>query len=140
MTVFFDAFTSGPDIADRMDALRAVMLPTAVVVRTCGATPAVYDVDGFIAPRLALLTGGTLAGFREWATSGRTEVVGDIAHHWSTYAKEWTQDGELHTGRGVKTLQCVRTDDGWRISAAAWDDERDGLSFPDPATVDAVLQ
>ena len=55
--VFFAAFASGPDITDRMDALRAVLLPEAVIVRTCGMTPAVYDVDGFLAPRLALLTG-----------------------------------------------------------------------------------
>jgi hypothetical protein len=30
----------------------------------------------------------------------------------------------------VKTLQFVRTGAGWRISAAAWDDERDGLTVP----------
>lgn len=128
--VFFDAFTSGPDIADRMDALRAILLPAAVVVRTCGMTPAVYDVEGFIAPRWALLTGGTLSDFREWETSGRTEIFGDIAHHWGSYAKQWTQDGQVLTGRGMKTLQFVRTDDGWRISAAAWDDEREGLTLP----------
>jgi hypothetical protein len=27
----------------------------------------------------------------------------------------------------MKTLQFVRPAAGWRISAAAWDDERDGL-------------
>ena len=27
----------------------------------------------------------------------------------------------------MKTLQFVRTPAGWRISAVAWDDERDGL-------------
>lgn len=136
--VFFAAFTSGPDLAQRMDALRAAMLPSAVVVRTCGQTPAVYDVEGFLAPRYALLSGGSLTDFREWPTSGRTEVAGDVAHHWCTYAKQWWQDGEQNTGRGVKSVQCVRTDDGWRISAAAWDDERDGLPMSD--TVETVLR
>jgi hypothetical protein len=124
---FFAAFTSGPDLADRMEALRALFLPEAVIVKTCGGEPTVYGVDSFLAPRQALLTGGTLLDFSEWELAGRTEVFGDIAQHFCSYAKQWTQDGTPFTGRGMKTLQCVRTSAGWRISAAAWDDERDGL-------------
>lgn len=124
---FFAAFRSAPDIAARLDELRRVFLPGAVVVRTCGLVPAVYDVDGFIAPRRALLTGGTLVDFREWEVHGRTEVFGDIAQHFCSYAKSWVQDGTSFTGRGMKSLQLVRTADGWRISAVAWDDERPGL-------------
>jgi hypothetical protein len=124
---FFAAFTSGPDSATRLDALRGVFLPEAVIVRTCGLAPAVYGVDSFIAPRQALLTGGTLADFREWEVHGRTEVFGDIAQHFCSYAKSWVQDGTPFSGRGMKTMQLVRTAEGWRISAVAWDDERDGL-------------
>jgi hypothetical protein len=123
VTTFFAAFTSGPGLDERMDALRAALLPAAVIVKTCGALTA-YDVDGFLEPRRALLTGGTLTGFREWPTSGQTQVYGDIAHHFCAYAKEGVQDGVPFTGRGMKTLQFVRTPEGWRISAAAWDDER----------------
>lgn len=125
--MFFAAFTSGDDCAARLDALRDVFLPRALIVRTCGGEPTVYDVDGFITPRQALLTGGTLVGFREWELHGRTEVFGDIAQHFCAYAKEWTQDGAPFTGRGMKTLQLVRTGAGWRISAVAWDDERAGV-------------
>ncbi|HEY9351989.1 MAG TPA: DUF4440 domain-containing protein, partial [Nocardioides sp.] len=53
---FFSAFTSGPDAAARLDDLRRIMLPGATVVRTCGLPAEVYDVESFIAPRLALLT------------------------------------------------------------------------------------
>lgn len=123
VATFFSAFTSGPGVDERMGALRAALLPEAVIVKTCGA-PAVYDVDGFLEPRRALLTGGILTGFREWPESGQTQVYGDIAHHFCAYAKEGVQDGVPFTGRGMKTLQFVRTAAGWRISAAAWDDER----------------
>jgi hypothetical protein len=123
---FFAAFTSGADCADRLDALRQVFLPEAVVVRTCGGAPTVYGVDSFIAPRQELLSNGTLADFREWETSGHTEIFGDIAQHFCSYAKAGVQNGVAFTGRGMKTLQFVRTAAGWRISAAAWDDERSG--------------
>jgi hypothetical protein len=126
---FFAAFVSGPDSDDRLAELPALFLPQAVIVRTCGGEPAIYDVDGFIAPRRALLSGGTLTDFREWALTGHTEIFGDIAHHFGSYAKAWLQDGTPCTGRGMKTLQFVRTPAGWRISAVAWDDERDGLQL-----------
>ena len=129
---FFAAFTSGPDGVERLDALRALFLPQAVIVRTCGLEPVVYDVEGFIAPRAALLSGGTLADFHEWALDGHTEVFGDIAHHFCGYEKAWVQDGVPFTGRGMKTMQLVRTPAGWRISAVAWDDEREGVELPPP--------
>ncbi|MEV8373704.1 DUF4440 domain-containing protein [Kribbella sp. NPDC056861] len=127
---FFSAFTSGPECAERLDALPEVFLPEAIIVRTCGMTPTVYGVDDFIAPRLALLTGGTLIDFKEWVLSGSIEVFGDIGQWYGSYAKSWVQDGESFTGKGMKTIQFVRTAAGWRISAAAWDDERDGIVIP----------
>lgn len=126
---FFAAFTSGAECATRLDALRRVFLPEAVIVRTCGGAPAVYGVESFIAPRQELLSSGSLTDFREWELSGRTEVFGDIAQHFCGYAKAGVRDGTPFTGRGMKTLQFVRTPAGWRISAAAWDDERDGLTI-----------
>lgn len=124
---FFAAFTSGAECAARLEGLRQLFLPEAVIVRTCGGEPVVYGVDGFISPRRELLTNGTLTDFREWEESGRTEIFGDIAQRFSVYAKAGVQHGASFTGRGMKTLQFVRTSAGWRISAVAWDDERDGL-------------
>jgi hypothetical protein len=120
---FFAAFTSGSDVEARLHGLREVLLPEALIVRTCGA-PARYDVAGFIEPRRELLTGGRVTDFREWEVDGTTEVYGDVAHHWCTYAKAWVEDGEQRTGVGAKSIQLVRSGTGWRISAVAWDDER----------------
>jgi hypothetical protein len=39
-------------------------------------------------------------------------------------------DGERRSGCGSKTVQLVRTAAGWRISAVAWDDAREGLPPP----------
>lgn len=126
---FFAAFTSGPDSSARLDTLKSMFLPGALIIRTCGMEPAVYGVEEFIAPRAALLSDGRLVGFREWAVSGRTDLFGDIAHWFGSYAKAGVQDATPFTGRGMKSLQFVRTPEGWRISAAAWDDERDGLTI-----------
>ena len=68
---FFAAFSSGPDLEARLEGLRAVLLPEALVVRTCGV-PASYDVDGFIDPRRELLTSGRV---------DRVPRVGAGRHH-----------------------------------------------------------
>jgi hypothetical protein len=120
--VFFAAFVSGEDSAARLDALRGVLLPQAVIVRAGGPEPAVYGVGDFIEPRRELLGSGRLTGFREWEVDGRTEVFGDLAQHSCDYAKEGVQDGTPFTGRGTKTFQFVRMPQGWRITAVAWHD------------------
>ena len=61
-------------------------------------------------------------------------MFGDIAQHFGGYAKSGIQDGTPFTGRGMKTMQFVRTSAGWRITAVAWDDERDGLTVDADAT------
>ena len=136
---FFAAFTSGEGVADRLADLRAVMLPTAVVVRTCGQSPVAYGVESFIAPREVLLSDGSLTGFSEQATHGRVDVFGDSAHWFGRYTKDGLLHGEPYPGAGMKSMQCVRTPDGWRISAAAWDDERPGLGPGDHLCVDVTV-
>jgi hypothetical protein len=123
IATFFAAFTSGPESVERLDALRAVLLPQALIIRAGVGEPAVYDVDGFIAPRQALLAGGTLVDFSEWEVDGETRIVADIAQHICRYAKSGVQDGIAFTGRGTKMMQFIRTVGGWRISAVSWADE-----------------
>jgi len=123
VATFYAAFTSGPDVDARLDALPGIFLQEAVIVRTGAGEPTVYDVHGFIAPRRALLTGGGLQEFREWEVTGRTDVAGEVAHRFSSYAKTGVQDGAPFSAQGTKTLQFVRTPAGWRISALAWYDD-----------------
>lgn len=128
---FFAAFRSGADAAARLDGLRGLFLPGARIVRAGGEQWQAYDVEGFIAPRAALLSGGSLVDFAEWPVAGRVEVFGDVAHWFGSYAKRGVLDGAPSDGAGMKSLQLVRTGQGWRISAAAWDDEHPGLRLAD---------
>jgi len=127
---FFAAFTSGPHSASRLEVLRSLFHPAAVIARTCGLEPVLLGVDDFIAPRARLLSSGGLVRFREWELRGRVQVFGDLAVYVGSYAKAGVQDGLPFEGRGLKTMHLIRTADGWRISAAAWDDEREGVHLP----------
>jgi hypothetical protein len=78
-----------------------------------------------------LLSCGRLVEFFEEEVSGRTDLFGGVAQRFSVYRKSGVLDGVAFSARGVKTLQFVRTVDGWRISAVAWEDERAGLPIPE---------
>ncbi|WP_043664258.1 nuclear transport factor 2 family protein [Streptomyces xylophagus] len=121
-TEFFGAFDNRGGKAADVDRIRRLVLPGGVIVKT-GPEFTVYTVEEFIEPRRLLLTDGRLLEFSEWETSERTEIVGDIASRFGEYRKSGLLDGEPYEGGGTKTIQFVRTSEGWRISALAWWDQ-----------------
>lgn len=127
----YAAFRTRDGAVAPVDTLREVFLPSAVIVKAVGPVPEVFDVTCFIETRRAILTDGDLVDFDEWELDARSERHGHVVHRWSLYRKVGTKDGVAFDVRGVKSLQCVATPDGWRIASLAWDDARDGLSLPE---------
>ncbi|MFG3053273.1 DUF4440 domain-containing protein [Kitasatospora sp. NPDC048239] len=119
---FFGAFDNqGGKTAD-VGRIRRLVIPGGVIVLT-GPDYRVYTVDEFIEPREQLLNSGRLVDFTEWETSERTEIVGDIASRFGEYRKSGILDGKPLEGGGTKTIQFVRTPEGWRIAAFSWYDK-----------------
>ncbi|GHI01949.1 hypothetical protein AQI88_17410 [Streptomyces cellostaticus] len=118
---FFGAFDNRDGKAADVERLRRLVLPGGVIVMT-GPDFTVYTVEEFIEPRRRMLADGRLVAFSEWETSERTQIVGDIASRVAEYRKSGILNGEPFEGGGTKTIQFVRTPDGWRISALAWYD------------------
>ncbi|MGW6024218.1 DUF4440 domain-containing protein [Streptomyces sp. NPDC055099] len=119
---FFGAFDNRGGRAADVARIRRLVLPGGVIVST-GPKFTVYTVEEFIEPRERLLADGRLTDFCEWETSERTEIEGDIASRFGTYRKSGTLDGEPFEGSGTKTIQFVRTPEGWRITAFSWYDK-----------------
>jgi hypothetical protein len=127
IAAFFAAFDNRGGRVPDMDALRALFVgggvPRGVVVKRAGDAVEVMDVEAFIAPRAALLTGGRLTDFHEWETEGRTEIAGGLATRWSRYAKSGRMDGAPTDGTGLKTIALARTPDSWRLASVVWEDD-----------------
>lgn len=119
---FLGAFTNTGGRKPDVDAIREVFIPQGMIIKNVGAEPVIYDLDTFIAPRAKILTDGTLTEFSEWEVAERTEIFGSIAHRFSEYRKSGFLDGVWFEGSGRKTVQFVRTREGWRMSSMAWDD------------------
>ncbi len=119
---FFGAFDNRGGKAADVDRIRRLVLPGGTIVLT-GPQFTVYTVEEFIEPRRRLLSEGRLVEFSEWETAERTDIVGDIASRFGEYRKSGVLDGEPFEGGGTKTIQFVRTPEGWRIAAFSWYDQ-----------------
>jgi hypothetical protein len=106
------------------ERIRELFIPEGLLIRNTGDAPEVTTVDEFIAPRLATVESGALSEFYEGELSAVTELFGAVGHRRSEYEKRGVLEGEAFAARGVIFTQFVRTPDGWRMSAMAWDDKR----------------
>ena len=127
---FFEAVSFEPGGAPLYQNIHGLFITAGLLIKNTASTPEISSVAQFIAPRQALVDSGALTRFKEWELSETTQVFGNIAHRYSAYGKAGTQDGKAFEARGVISTQFIKTPEGWKMSAMAWDDERPGLSLP----------
>jgi hypothetical protein len=122
VSAFYAAFDNRASRSPAGDELRALFGAAATITRVTGDQVASWSPEAFIAPRIAMLTDGTLTQFHEWETDSRTAVIGSIASRWSTYEKEGKLNGADYRGGGHKFIQLARTRGRWLISSILWED------------------
>jgi hypothetical protein len=113
IAAFYAAFDNREGRVPDGAALVALFAPEARVTHV-GETVSTWTPEEFVAPRIRILTDGTLTDFHEWETSSRTDVFGDIATRWSTYEKPG--------GGGTKLFQLRREGERWLIGSLLWQD------------------
>jgi hypothetical protein len=124
MTLFLRAVSFEAGGKPAYDEIRDLFVGGGKLIKNSGDAPEISTVDEFIAPRQRQVDAGELTSFEEVELDATTELFGNVAHRWSTYAKRGTLDGTAVDTRGAISTQLIRTPDGWRISSMAWDDER----------------
>jgi hypothetical protein len=127
---FFAAVSFGTGDRPRYADLESLFLADARLIKNSGERPESASVADFIALRQATVDVGQEQAF-ETEIRSTMELFGNVGHRFSVYAKRGVMNGVNLAGRGAISTQFVRSPDGWRISAMAWDDERPGLSLAD---------
>src|ERR1700691_1561344 len=129
-TEFLGLFSPTPGATVSLQRIHDLFIPQGIIVRTCGPNTEVFSISEFITPRELWLNDGTLMDLcerEEWET---TEIFGNVAQRFLAYRKTGVLHGERFDTRGMNTIQFVRKDGDWKMSALAWDDERNGLDIP----------
>jgi hypothetical protein len=128
---FMGLFCNKNGAKPQLALIHDLFIKDGLIIKNCGPVPEVFNLDPFIRPRELILNDGTLAEFEEAEVQARTLIFGNIAQRIAIYSKSGILSGQPFQARGIKTTQLVRTPDGWRISALAWDDEREGFAVPE---------
>jgi hypothetical protein len=141
VSILFSSFDNRHGKTADLDSLSDIFLPNGVIVKTCGEPPTICNLADFIAPRESLLNGGELEDFSEEEIWERTDIFGSVAQRFCLYKKSGVLAGEKFETRGMKSIQLVNTESGWKIAALAWDDERSGVRVPAlPGKPDIAIQ
>jgi hypothetical protein len=134
-SAFFRAVSFGPGEPARYEALPQLFVVGGRLINTSGAVPSIHELAAFVQTRLASHADGTLTRYEVQELADTTEVFGSVAHRASAFVRRGEGAGGTFETRGMIMLQMVRGPDGWRISAAAWDDQRAGeplSTHPEP--------
>ena len=137
-TEFFLAVSFEEGATPRYENIYELFIESGLLVKNTGSAPEINTVQQFIEPRVVAVRNGELTRFHEIELSETTEIFGNVAHRFNSYAKSGTIKGIPFTARGMVSTQFIKTTAGWKISAMAWDDERPGLSIPEPYERDAT--
>ena len=137
-TEFFLAVSFEEGAAPMYENIYELFIESGLLVKNTGSAPEINTVQQFIEPRVVAVRNGELTRFHEIELSETTEIFGNVAHRFNSYAKSGTIKGIPFTARGMVSTQFIKTTAGWKISAMAWDDERPGLSIPEPYERDAT--
>jgi hypothetical protein len=128
---FFRAVSFEPGETPPFENIYGLFIETGLLIKNTASTPEISTVGQCIEPRQASVRAGELTRFNEVELTETTQIFGNVAHRFNSYAKSGTMKGVPFTARGMVSTQFILTPAGWKISAMAWDDERPGLSIPE---------
>jgi hypothetical protein len=131
VSTFFSAFNNKDNHVADLECLNEIFTINGCLSKTCGEPVSTSTLVDFVAARHLLLNGGYLQQFSEREIWERTDIFGSVAHRLCVYEKSGILHGNFFETMGMKSIQLLRTEHGWKISSVAWDDERDGLSVAD---------
>lgn len=119
---FFSIFDNRAQRVPNFSQLGPMFLPGAIITKCSSDQKETMSFVDFVMPREALFKGGTLTDFHEWEVTAQTFVNGVTATRICTYAKEGFLDDQFFSGSGMKSIQLVLTQEGWKILSILWED------------------
>jgi hypothetical protein len=119
---FFSIFDNRAQRAPNFSLLGSMFIPGAIITKCSSDQKDTMSLVDFVTPREVLFEGGTLTDFHEWEVTAQTFVNGVTATRICTYAKEGFLHGQLFSGSGMKSIQLVLTQEGWKILSILWED------------------
>ena len=92
-----------------------------------------FDLGSFQAMIMEMLDRGVYTCFYEKEIVRTVQVFGSLAHVLSAYEITRSLEAASHLGRGVNSIQLLRSGSTWQVHSLLWDEESAGTSLNLPA-------
>lgn len=132
LAALYDVISGPAGQARNWDRFRSLFVPGARLIPARarpagGAEAVVLDVEGYIGRTSRFFEQN---GFFEKELARTTQVFGNVAHAFSTYASYRTAQDSVPFSRGINSIQLLKDGDRWWVVSIFWDAERPGLTIP----------
>ncbi|MCW8879364.1 MAG: hypothetical protein OQK51_20100 [Kangiellaceae bacterium] len=128
---FFGVFDNRAEREPNWELLRKLCTSGVRIVKCESEHEQVDDLDGFIRPRIEVLSSGELTDFYETMVDAKIHSFGRIAHAFITYKKQGIYQGKPLLGYGKKSIQLLNMAGSWKIHSITWFDETDSCLIDD---------
>ena len=130
---FFRAVSFEEGTTPLYESIYELFIEAGLLIKNTSSTPEISTVSQFIEPRLAAVRSGDLTRFNEVELCETTQIFGNVAHRFNSYAKSGTIKGVPFTAvawsppNSFKPLQVGRL--------ARWRGTTNVLAFQFPSTM-----
>jgi hypothetical protein len=101
--------------------LRSLFTPNARLVHVRPDAVDDMDVETFIARVEERIAADALPCFRESELAREAEVLGNVAHAFSTFESDFGSDDPASRVRGVNSIQLFRSGGRWYVTTILWE-------------------
>lgn len=113
---------SGPAGQNRdWDKFQALFAPEAKMRTIRAGTISILTPEDYVKRAGPVLE---TRGFFEKETKRKVDLIGGMAHVWSSYASFNKADDKEPFATGVNSIQLAKTKDGWKIYSISWTEEK----------------
>ena len=119
---FFSAFTNRGNEPPKLDLLKEIFIPEAMITNNNRSTTDIFNLSSFIDKRKKILTDGTLVEFEEKEIFEETKIIENIATRFSEYEKKGFVFRKRFQLKGYKLFQFVKIKQSWKICSVLWID------------------
>ena len=128
IAALFDALSFEPGHQPNISAINNLFVEGGLLINCNEHAPQTFQVGQFIEHFQSLFKQQQITSLHETEVHHKTKVYDHIAHRYSFYEARTAPD-TAPFAVGINTIQLIKTNEGWKITSMAWNDDHRGDGF-----------
>jgi len=113
-----------------LETVKELFYADGLLINNTFGKPKKFTVQSFTEDLDEQIEDGRLTQFMQRELYSKTEIFGKIAQRISVYEYSLSYHETNNRVKGINYIQFILTDDAWRITSMAWNDESENYKVP----------